>query len=90
MKKFKLSKYEQSIEDEIEKYVPVSREKFEHLKKILESRRKDAVLNIRINQGDLNSLKEKAKRLGVKYQTFIAEVLHSFAQDDGAFRRKRA
>ena len=79
MKKFKLSKYEQSIEDEIEKYVPVPRHEFEAMKKMLEARKKDAVLNIRINQGDLNSLKDKAKRLGVKYQSFIAEILHNVA-----------
>jgi len=29
---------------------------------------------------DLDSLKEKAKGMGVKYQTLIAEILHNFAQ----------
>jgi predicted DNA binding CopG/RHH family protein len=79
MKKFKLTKYEQSIEDEIDKYVPVPRHEFEAIKKMLEARKKNAVLNIRINQGDLNILKDKAKRLGIKYQTFIAEILHNVA-----------
>jgi predicted DNA binding CopG/RHH family protein len=46
---------------------------------MLARRKKDAVLNIRINQGDLDDLKAKAKRRGVKYQTFIAEVLHRVA-----------
>jgi len=84
--KIKLSKYEQSIEDEIETYVPVSKEEFERTSKMLANtiaaRKKDAVLNIRINQGDLDSIKDKAKRLGVKYQTFIAEMLHNFAQNE--------
>ena len=49
------------------------------MKKILEARKKNAVLNMRINKMDLDSLKEKAKRMGVKYQTFIAEMLHKIA-----------
>ena len=79
MKKFKLSKYEQAIEDTIDEYVPVARHEFEAMKKMFEARKKNAVLNIRINQGDLDSLKDKAKQIGVKYQTFIAEILHKVA-----------
>ena len=79
MKKMKLTKYEQYIEDHIDEYVPVSKAKFNTIVKALEARKKDAVLNIRINRGDLNSLKDKAKRLGVKYQSFIAEILHNVA-----------
>jgi len=82
MKKIKLSKYEQSIEDEIDTYVPVPRHEFEAMKKMFEARKKNAVLNMRINKMDLDSLKQKAKRLGVKYQTFIAEILHNFAQNE--------
>jgi len=77
--KIKLSKYEQSIEDEIDTYVPVPRHEFEAMKKMFEARKKNAVLNIRINQGDLDNLKDKAKQIGVKYQTFIAEILHKVA-----------
>ncbi len=79
IKKYNLSKYEQSIENTIDEYVPVSRAKFEATKKMFEARKKNAVLNIRINQGDLDSLKDKAKKLGVKYQTFITEILHKVA-----------
>ena len=86
--KIKLGKYEQSIEDEIDTYVPVPRHEFEatkkmleDTKKMLEARKKNAVLNMRINKMDLDSLKEKAKHMGVKYQTLIAEILHNFAQD---------
>jgi predicted DNA binding CopG/RHH family protein len=79
MRKIKLTKYEQSIEDSIDEYVPVPRHEFEAMKKLLEARKKDAVLNIRINKMDLDNLKQKAKQLGVKYQTFIAEILHNVA-----------
>ena len=60
-------------------FIPVSKEEHERIAKSIEARKKDAVLNIRINQGDLDNLKLKAERLGVKYQTFIAELLHKIA-----------
>ena len=37
--------------------------------------RKDAVLHLRINAGDLALLKGKAKAAGLKYQTYISEIL---------------
>jgi len=83
MRRMKLTKYEQSIEDEIDQYVPVSKEEREAtaraIANTLAERRKNAVLNIRINKIDLDNLKLKAKKLGVKYQTFIAEILHKVA-----------
>ena len=80
MRKIKLSKEEQWYEDHTEKFVPVSNKKFEAIAKALERRKKDAVLNIRVNSYDLEYLKQKAHKLGVKYQTFISEILHKLAQ----------
>ena len=81
MRRIKLTKYEQSIEDALERgeYKPVPKEEFDRLVRALKRCRKDAVLNIRINSNDLALLKSKAKKMGVKYQTFIAEFLHKFA-----------
>ena len=80
MKKFKLTKEEQWIEDHAEEFVPVSREKFEMIKQAIERRKKDAVLNIRVNSYDLETIKQKARKIGIKYQTFISEILHKVAQ----------
>ena len=80
MKKFKLTKEEQWIEDHMEEFVPVKREQFEMIKQALERRKKDAVLNIRVNHYDLETIKQKARKLGIKYQTFISEVLHKVAE----------
>jgi predicted DNA binding CopG/RHH family protein len=80
MRKIKLTKEEQAVEDHMEEFVPVSREEFNRIAQALETRKKDAVLNIRINQYDLESLKQKAKKLGIKYQTFISEILHKVAR----------
>jgi len=79
MKKIKLTKEEQWIEDHLEEFVPVSKEEFRKIANALESRKKDAVLNIRVNSFVLDSLKHKARKLGVKYQTFISEILHKVA-----------
>jgi len=80
MKKFKLTKEEQWFEDHAEEFVPVSREKFEMIKQALERRKKDAVLNIRVNSYDLEAIKQKARRMGVKYQSYISEILHKVAE----------
>lgn len=60
-------------------YFDLADEKFREIATNLKSRRKDKVLNIRINSEDLERLKEKAESLGVKYQTFISEILHQAA-----------
>ena len=81
MRRIKLTKYEKDIEDRLLRgeYVDVSKEEFDEIAKALDARKKDAVLNIRVNSYDLKNLKEKAHKLGVKYQTFIAEILHRAA-----------
>ena len=81
MRRIKLTREERAIEDALIRgeYVPVPRKEFREIVQALAHRRKDAVLNIRINSTDLKSIKEKARRNGVKYQTFIAELLHRVA-----------
>jgi len=83
MKKLKLTKEEQWIEDHAEEFVPVGREEFEMIKQAIERRKKDAVLNIRVNSYDLEYIKRKAQKLGIKYQTFISEILHDVAKAIG-------
>jgi len=83
MQQIKLIREEKAIEDALVRgeYVPVSKEEFDRIAAMLARRRKDAVLNIRVNSYDLKMIKEKAQKLGVKYQTFISEVLHRVAKD---------
>ena len=81
MRRIKLTRYEKETEDALIRgeYVPVSKEKFDEIVRAIEMRRKKKVLNIRINEQDLENIKTKAKKLGVKYQTFIGEILHKVA-----------
>jgi predicted DNA binding CopG/RHH family protein len=82
MRRIKLTREEKAIEDALLRgeYKSVSKEEFNRIAKALEARKKNAVLNIRLNSGDLQNLKQKASKLGVKYQTFISEILHKIAQ----------
>ena len=77
----KLTKQEQEIENALiaGRLVDIEKEELEQISQAIARRKKDAVLNIRINSQDLKSIKQKAKKLGIKYQTFISEVLHKIA-----------
>jgi len=80
MRKIKLTREERAIEDSLEHFVPVDKKEYEQIIDAIAARKKDAVLNIRVNSHDLASIKDKAERLGIRYQTFIAEVIHRIAR----------
>lgn len=80
MRKPKLTKKELWIEEHAEEFVPVNKEKYNEIVQALEARKKDAVLNIRINKYDLETIKQKARKSGIKYQSFISEILHRVAE----------
>ena len=81
MRETKLTRGEREIEQALLKgeYVRVGKAEFGDIAEAIAHRRKDAVLNIRVNSGDLKTIKQKARRHGIKYQTFIAELLHRVA-----------
>jgi len=79
MKRQKLTKEEQWFEDHAEEFVPVKGKEYDAIVAAIERRKKDTVLNIRVNSYDLENIKQKAQKMGVKYQTFISEVLHKLA-----------
>ncbi len=82
MEKIRLTKEEKEIEDALLRgeYIKVKGKKLEMIEKSLKSRKKDVVMTIRVNNEDIKRIKEKAKKLGVKYQSYISEVLHHVSQ----------
>jgi predicted DNA binding CopG/RHH family protein len=80
MRKVKLTKEELAIENNIEQFVKVDKQEYEQILQAVAARRKDAVLNVRVNSQDLASIKHRAQRLGIRYQTLISEVIHRIAQ----------
>ncbi len=80
-KQIKLTKEEQEIEDSLMngEFVDIRPEEFQEIAQSIKARQKDSVLNIRMNSNDLKKIKQKAAQLGVKYQSFISELLHRVA-----------
>jgi len=81
MKSARLDRAEKAIEAALLKgeYRPVRKAEFERIAQAIARRKKDAVLNIRVNSQDLASIKQKAKNLGIPYQTLVSELLHHYA-----------
>lgn len=81
MRRIRLTRQEKEIEDSLMggKFVDIDKEELEEISHAIARRKKDAVLNVRINSQDLRTIKQKAKKLGIKYQTLISEVLHRLA-----------
>lgn len=81
MRKINLSREEKEIENALLRgeYIDISENEFKEIAAAVASRKKDSVLNIRINSEDLKLIKKKANNFGIKYQTFISELLHRIA-----------
>lgn len=81
MRPIRLTRQEKEIENALVRgeYRDVSRSEFEDIAQAIVHRKKDAVLNVRVNRYDLEGIKHKAKKLGVRYQTFLSEIIHRVA-----------
>ena len=82
MKKIKLTREEQAIEKALVngEYEPLPRKKVEAIAQSLAARKKDITMTIRVSSFDIKKIKGKAKKMGIKYQTFISEIIHEVAQ----------
>lgn len=81
MKSIRLTKEEKAVEDALMRgeYKKVTGKRLEDIKNALSSRKKDLTMTIRVNSDDIKKIKRKAEEVGVKYQTFISEILHEVA-----------
>ena len=81
MARLNVTTQDKSLEDSLAtgEILSVNPDEFHRIAQSIAERKKDAVVNVRINSLDLQSLKEKARKMGVKYQTFISELLHRVA-----------
>ena len=82
-----LDKYEQEIEDAIDagelQPVPIPKKELAMLKKAAENTlklmKKDENINIRVSYSTKQALRNKAAKLGLKYQTLAGSILHQYA-----------
>jgi predicted DNA binding CopG/RHH family protein len=82
MKKIKLNAEEKDFSAAIdrEEFVPVTGKQLEDVANAIAARKKDTSLTIRVNSQDINRIKKMAKKKGIAYQTYIAEVIHKVAE----------
>lgn len=82
MKKIKLSQEEKEIENGLlsGEFKPLKGKELEKIEDALKARKKDVTMTIRVNSEDIEKIKNKANKLGVKYQTYISEIIHQVAQ----------
>lgn len=81
MKRIRLTKEEKEIESSLlqGKYVKVSDKELDDIRQSLVDRKKDLTMTIRVNSEDINRIRQKAIKAGVRYQTFISEIIHQVA-----------
>lgn len=85
-KNLKLDSYEQEIEDTIDPSTAHTlsseeKEKYARYAKYTKAlTKKDARVSIRVNTRDLSSIRERASKNGLPYQTLITTILHQYAK----------
>lgn len=84
-----LDKYEQEIEDALDKGEYVSDPNFKETKKMFEEAAKNHIalnqsksITLRVNQIDLIKVKAKAKKSNIAYQTLINLLINKYAEDE--------
>jgi predicted DNA binding CopG/RHH family protein len=82
MKKLILTEEESEIENALLRgeFEPVKGKELESIEKALKARKKDITMTIRVNSEDIEKIKEKARKLGIKYQSYISAIIHHVAQ----------
>ena len=82
MIKQKLTPEEKEIMEAIEhdEFIPITGKELINVANAIAARKKDSTLTIRVNSGDINRIKRLAKKKGIRYQTYISEIIHRVAQ----------
>jgi predicted DNA binding CopG/RHH family protein len=79
--KYKLDKEEQYIEDNADKFIPITGAKKRKIERDLAIMRKKKAITLRVRTSDIDKIKEKAEKEGLPYQTLISSVLHKYADN---------
>jgi predicted DNA binding CopG/RHH family protein len=73
-----LDTFEQSIEDNTEKFVPLSDTEKTEVETIINAAKKTKNINIRISAYDIDKVKQLSTEEGIPYQTLISSVIHKY------------
>ncbi|MCL2043640.1 MAG: CopG family antitoxin [Treponema sp.] len=70
--------FEQSIEDNAEKFVSLSDTEMSEVETIINAANKTKNINIRISAYDIEKVKKKSTEEGIPYQTLISSIIHKY------------
>jgi len=73
-----LDDFEKSIEDNAEKFVPLSNDELNKVETIINAVNKTKNINIRISDYDLQKVKHRSTEEGIPYQTLISSIIHKY------------
>jgi len=73
-----LNDFEQSIEDNAEKFVSLSTAEKNEVESIINAANKTKNINIRISAYDIEKVKQRSADEGIPYQTFISSIIHKY------------
>jgi predicted DNA binding CopG/RHH family protein len=76
--KMKLDAFEQAIENNAEKFVPLPEDEKNEVETIINAANKTKNINIRISAYDLEKAKQRSGEEGIPYQTLISSVIHKY------------
>jgi predicted DNA binding CopG/RHH family protein len=82
MKKIRLTEEEKDVDNALlsGEFRPLKGKELEAIENALKARKRDITMTIRVNSEDIEKIKDKANKLGIKYQSYISEILHQVAQ----------
>jgi len=73
-----LDTFEQSIEDNAEKFIPLSDVEKNEVESIINTANKTKNINIRISEYDIGKIKLRSAEEGIPYQTLISSIIHKY------------
>jgi predicted DNA binding CopG/RHH family protein len=76
--KIVLDAFEQSIENNAEKFIPLSDTEKNEVETIINAANKTKNINIRISAYDIEKVKQLSSEEGIPYQTLISSVIHKY------------
>jgi len=73
-----LDTFEQSIENNAQKFVPFSNTEMAEVETIINTANKTRNINIRISAHDIEKVKQRSAEEGIPYQTLISSIIHRY------------
>ena len=73
-----LDVFEQEIEYNAERFVPLSDSEKSEVETIINAANKTKNINIRISAHDIEKVKQRSSEEGIPYQTLISSIIHKY------------